>query len=130
MFGALVLGIALLAPLIWGYNVWLDVLAERRTIQVSHQISDGTENLPEFLTAQMILVAEAPGNAGLPCTVKLSWIESDSGRTRSRVIHTPDQIDSREVLLSDGIRESPHYNQWPVTFRTNGCRPWHVATSS
>ena len=126
MFGVLVLAVALVGLAALGYNLWLNILAERREIRVSHGISEGTGNLPEFLTTQMTLVAEEPGNAGLECTVKLRWTESGSSRTQSRVIHSPDRLSIRDLAFSDGIRESPHYNDFPVTLFTKGCRPWRV----
>lgn len=129
VFGALFLGVALLGLAVLGYNLWLNILAERREIRVVHSISEGTENLPEYLTTQMTLVAEAPGNAGLQCTVKLTWIESGGSRNQSRVIHSPDRLGIRDVAFSEGIRESPHYNQFPVTLSTKGCRPWRVEIS-
>lgn len=128
MFGVLVLAVALVGLAALGYNLWLNILAERREIRVVHSISEGTENLPEFLTTQMVLVAEEPGNAGLACTVKLIWTESGTTRTQRRVIHSPDHLSIRDVAFSDGIRESPHYNQFPVTLSTKGCRPWRVET--
>ncbi|MCY3958107.1 MAG: hypothetical protein OXG65_07415 [Chloroflexi bacterium] len=126
MFGLLVLAVALVGLAVLGYNLWLNILAERREIRVVHSISEGTENLPEFLTTQMTLVSETPGNTGLPCTVKLTWIESGGSRNQSRVIHSPDRLGIRDVAFSAGIRESPHYNQFPVTLSTKGCRPWRV----
>ena len=126
MFGALALGVALVGVVILGYNLWLNVLAERREIRVNHGISEGTEKLPALLTTQMILVAEAPGNAGLPCTVRLTWIESGGSRRQSRVIRSPDRLNVRDLAFSQGIRESPHYGQNPVTFTTKGCKRWYV----
>ena len=130
LFGLLVLGIALLAPVCVGFNVWLDVLAERRTIRVSHTISDGTENLPEFLTVEMTIVAEEPGNSGSQCSVTLSWIDSGTDRIQKRVINNPDRIDIRDVLFSEGIRESPHYDHYPVALTTKGCKAWHLERSN
>lgn len=129
MFGLLVLAVALVGLAVLGYNLWLNILAERREIRVTHSISEGTENLPEFLTTQMTLVAEEPGNAGLECTVRVRWTESGSSRTQSRVIHSPDRLSIRDLAFSEGIRESPHYNQFPVTLFTKGCRPWRVEMS-
>lgn len=129
MLGAGVLGLALLGLAVLGYNFWLDVLAERRTIRVMHSISEGTENIPEFLKPGMTLVAEQPGNAGSQCTVKLGWLESGTDRTQSRVINNPDRLSVRDLAFSDGIRESPHYSQNPVTLTTKGCKPWRVETS-
>lgn len=129
MLGAGVLGLALLGLAVIGYNFWLDVLAERRTIRVLHDISEGTERLPEFLTPGMTLVAEEPGNAGSQCTVKLNWIESGTDRIQSRVIHNPDRLSIRDLAFSEGIRESPHYNHFPVTLVTKGCRHWRTETS-
>ncbi len=129
MFGVLVLAVALVGLAVLGYNLWLNILAERREIRVTHSISEGTENLPEFLTTQMTLVAEEPGNAGLECTVRLRWTESGSSRTQSRVIHSPDRLSIRDLAFSEGIRESPHYNDFPVTLFTKGCRPWRVELS-
>ena len=128
-FGALVLGVALIGLVVLGYNLWLNILAERREIRVTHSISEGTENLPDYLTTQMTLVAESPGNAGLECTVKLTWTESGTTRLLSRVVQNPDRLSIRDVAFSDGIRESPHYSQFPVTLITKGCRPWRVETS-
>jgi len=129
MFGVLVMALALVGLAVLGYNLWLNILAERREIRVTHSISEGTENLPEFLTTQMTLVAEEPGNAGLECTVRLRWTESGSSRTQSRVIHSPDRLSIRDLAFSEGIRESPHYNDFPVTLFTKGCRPWRVEMS-
>ncbi len=129
MFGALALGVALIGAAVLGYNLWLNILAERREIRVLHSISEGTENLPEYLTTQMTLVAQEPGNAGLPCTVKLIWIESGGSRNQSRVIQSPDRVSIRDLAFSDGIRESPHFRDLPVTLSTKGCRPWRVETS-
>ena len=129
MFGALVLGAVLVGLAILGYNLWLNILAERREIRVTHGFSEGTGNIPEYLTTQMTLVAEAPGNAGLPCTVKLTWIESGGSRHQSRVIQSPDRLSIRDVAFSSGIRESPHYSQFPVTLITTGCQPWRVEMS-
>jgi len=129
MFGLLVLAVALVGLAVLGYNLWLNILAERREIRVTHGISEETENLPEFLTTQMTLVAEKPGNAGLECTVKLTWTESGTSRIQSRVIHSPDRLSIRDLAFSEGIRESPHYNQFPVTLFTKGCRPWRVEMS-
>ena len=129
MFGALALGGALIGVAVLGYNLWLNILAERREIRVTHSISDGTENLPEYLTTQMTLVAEDPGNAGSQCTVKLTWTESGTSRLESRVIHNPDRLSIRDVAFSAGIRESPHYSDFPVTLQTKGCRPWRVEAS-
>ena len=127
--GALVLGVALVGLFLLGYNLWLNILAERREIRVTHSISEGTESLPEFLTTQMTLVAEPPGNAGLPCTVKLTWIESGGSRRLNRVIQRPDRLSIRDLAFSSGIRESPHYSRDPVTLSTTGCRPWRVEMS-
>lgn len=129
MLGALALGVALIGVAILGYNLWLNILAERREFRVMHSISDGTENLPEYLTTQMTLVAREPGNAGLPCTVKLIWIESGGSRNQSRVIQSPDRLSIRDLAFSDGIRESPHFRDLPVTLSTKGCQPWRVETS-
>ncbi len=129
MLGALALGIALIGVAILGYNLWLNILAERREFRVMHSISDGAENLPEYLTTQMTLVAREPGNAGLPCTVKLIWIESGGSRNQSRVIQSPDRLSIRDLAFSDGIRESPHFRDLPVTLSTKGCQPWRVETS-
>ena len=129
MFGALALGVALMGVAVLGYNLWLNILAERREIRVTHSISDGTENLPEYLTTRMTLVAQEPGNAGLPCTVKVTWIESGGSRNQSRVIQSPDRLSIRDLAFSDGIRESPHYGDLPVTLSTEGCQPWRVETS-
>lgn len=129
MFGALALGVALIGVAVLGYNLWLNILAERREIRVLHSISEGTERLPEFLTTQMTLVAQEPGNAGLPCTVKLIWIESGGSRNQSRVIQSPDRLSIRDLAFGDGIRESPHFRDLPVTLSTKGCRPWLVETS-
>jgi len=127
--GALVLGVALVGLFLLGYNLWLNILAERREIRVVHSISEGTEALPEFLTTQMTLVSEPPGNAGLPCTVKLTWIESGGSRRLNRVIESPDRLSIRDLAFSGGIRESPHYRQDPVTLSSKGCRPWRVEMS-
>lgn len=129
MFGALAVGVALIGVAVLGYNLWLNILAERREIRVLHSISEGTENLPEYLTTQMTLVAQEPGNAGLPCTVKLIWIESGGSRNQSRVIQSPDRLSIRDLAFSDGIRESPHFRDLPVTLSTKGCQPWRVETS-
>ena len=129
MFGALALGVALLGVAVLGYNLWLNILAERREIRVLHSISEGTENLSEYLTTQMTLVAQEPGNVGLPCTVKLIWIESGGSRNQSRVIQSPDRVSIRDLAFSDGIRESPHFRDLPVTLSTKGCQPWRVETS-
>lgn len=129
MFGALALGVALIGVAVLGYNLWLNILAERREIRVLHSISEGTESLPEYLTTQMTLVAQEPGNAGLPCTVKLIWIESGGSRNQSRVIQSPDRLSIRDLAFSDGIRESPHFRDLPVTLSTKGCQPWRLETS-
>jgi type IV secretory pathway VirB3-like protein len=129
VFGVLLLCAVLIGLAAVGYNAWLNVLAERRVIRVTHSISEGAANLPEMLTTQMTLVAEEPGNAGLPCTVKLTWIESGSSRYLNRVIHSPDRLSIRDLAFSDGIRESPHYGDFPVTLVTKGCQPWHVESS-
>ena len=128
LFALLLLGVALLAPAFLIYNVWLDVLADRREISVQHRISDGTGNLPDVLTAGMTLVADGPADSGSQCTVTWNWYESGSTRVQRRVIHNPDRINVRDVLMSEGIRESPHYDHLPVTFRTRGCQPWRAET--
>lgn len=128
-FGALIVGVALAGLFVLGYNLWLNILAERREIRVSPGVSDGTEAFPEFLTTQMTLVSESPGNAGLPCTVRLTWIEPGGSRRQSRVIHSPDRLSIRDLAFSEGIRESPHYSQDPVTISSQGCRPWRVEMS-
>ena len=122
-------GVALIGAAVLGYNLWLNILAERREIRVLHSISEGTERLPEYLTTQMTLVAQEPGNAGLPCTVKLIWIESGGSRNQSRVIQSPDRLSIRDLAFSDGIRESPHFRDLPVTLSTKGCQPWRLETS-
>ena len=127
--GALVLGVALIGLFLLGYNLWLNVLAERREIRVLHGISEGMESLPEFLTTRMTLVSEPPGNAGLPCTVKLTWIESGGSKRLNRVIQSPDRLSIRDLAFSEGIRESPHYRQDPVTLSSKGCRTWRVEVS-
>ena len=129
MVGLAGAGVVLAALAILGYNLWLNILAERREIRVLHSISEGTEALPEFLTTQMTLVSEPPGNAGLPCTVKLTWIESGGSRRLNRVIQSPDRVSVRDLAFSEGIREGPHYRQDPVTLSSKGCRPWRVEVS-
>lgn len=129
MFGLLIMGVAIVGFVVLGYNGWLNILAERREIRVMHSISDGTERLPEYLTTQMTLVAQEPGNAGLPCTVKVTWIESGGSRNQNRVINSPDRLSIRDLAFSDGIRESPHFRDLPVTLSTKGCQPWRVETS-
>ena len=86
--------------------------------------------MPEFLTAEMTIVAEEPGNSGSQCTVTLSWIDSGTDRIQKRVINNPDRIDIRDVLFSEGIRESPHYDHYPVALTTKGCKAWHLERSN
>jgi len=129
MVGLAGAGVVLVALAILGYNLWLNILAERREIRVLHSISEGTEALPALLTTQMTLVSEPPGNTGLPCTVKLMWIESGGNRRLSRVIQSPDRVSVRDLAFSEGIREAPHYSQDPVNLTSKGCRPWRVEVS-
>lgn len=129
MVGLAGAGLVLVALAILGYNLWLNILAERREIRVVHGISEGTESLPEFLTTRMTLVSEPPGNAGLSCTVKLTWIESGGSKRLNRVIQSPDRLSIRDLAFSEGIRESPHYRQDPVTLSSKGCRSWRVEVS-
>lgn len=129
-FVMLALGLALLGPAVWGYNRWVDVLAERRTIRVAHATSQGTENLPQELTADMTIATDGaanphPRDSTTWCIVRVRWPDGGS----AGVSPSPRRINVRGWLLSRGIRESPHYEHEPVTFQTEGCRPWRVETA-
>ena len=126
------LGAALLASAVSDYNVWVDVLAERRTIQVLHLSSEGTENLPPELTADMRIVTDGAANLHLRnsrtwCTVRLRWADgSGAGAVRG-----PTRMNIRDLLLSEGICEGPrHDHESGVTFQTEACLPLRLETGA
>lgn len=123
------IGIASLIPIYVGYNVWIDVLAERRTIRVNHETSSGTEELPRNLTADMTIVTDGSAIASSACSVTLRWPKAGTERIERRTILDSNRISIRGILQSEGIRDSPHYERIPVTLTTKGCLPWRVELS-
>lgn len=126
VFGFLVLGIMLLVPAFVGFNIWIDVLAERRTIRVNHETSDGTGNLPRILSGDMTIVTDGRTTGSDVCSVTLRWLRSGTEQFAKRTILDPGSVDIREVLRSEGIRDSPHYDHYPVSLTTTGCKPWRI----
>ena len=123
------IGIALLIPMYVGYNVWIDVLAERRTIRVHHETSDGTEGLPRVLTGDMTIVTDGSVSVASSCSATLRWFKAGTQQYDYRTISDPRRINIMDVLRSEGIRDSPHYDRYPVSLTTKGCKPWRVEMS-
>ncbi len=104
----------------WAYREaeW-DALSARRAIWVDHAASEGTQKLPEALTAEMVIVTAGSAKRDTDCTVKVRGVS----RNMSESSRGWTSLDVRAVLTDSFFRDRPRE---PLTFRTTGCEPWQI----